>query len=66
MASGWTGCVALAGRGQSVVTAAIDQVRAGRPFALCGLDTDNDSAFINDTLLAYCRNNGLELTRCRP
>ena len=30
-----------------------------------GLDVDNDSAFINDTLVGYCRDNKIELTRCR-
>src|SRR5690349_21837875 len=30
-----------------------------------GLDVDNDSAFINDTLVDYCRDNKIELTRCR-
>jgi len=30
-----------------------------------GLDVDNDSAFINDTLVEYCRDNQIELTRCR-
>jgi hypothetical protein len=29
------------------------------------LDVDNDSAFINETLLNYCREQGLELTRSR-
>jgi hypothetical protein len=26
---------------------------------------DNDSAFINETLVGYCRDNGIELTRCQ-
>jgi len=30
-----------------------------------GLDVDNDSAFINGTLVSYCRDNKIELTRCR-
>ena len=30
-----------------------------------GLDVDNDSAFINNTLVDYCRDNKIELTRCR-
>jgi hypothetical protein len=29
------------------------------------LDVDNDSAFINETLVDYCRDNKIELTRCR-
>src|SRR5581483_7275115 len=35
------------------------------PFPLLGLDTDNDSAFLNDTLLAYCRDHGIVFTRSR-
>jgi hypothetical protein len=26
-----------------------------------GLDVDNDSAFINDTLVGYCQDNNIEL-----
>lgn len=32
---------------------------------MLGLDVDNDSAFINETLLGYCRERKLELTRSR-
>ena len=32
---------------------------------MLGLDVDNDSAFINETLLGYCREQKLELTRSR-
>jgi hypothetical protein len=35
------------------------------PVPMLGLDVDNDSAFINETLVSYCRQRGLELTRCR-
>jgi hypothetical protein len=28
-----------------------------------GVDTDNDSAFMNDPMLDYCQGQGLELTR---
>ncbi len=30
-----------------------------------GIDSDNDSAFINETLLAYCQEQRLEFTRSR-
>jgi hypothetical protein len=33
---------------------------------MLGVDVDNDSAFINDTVVKYCRDEGLCLTRCRP
>jgi hypothetical protein len=32
---------------------------------MLGLDVDNDSAFINETLLGYCKKRELELTRSR-
>jgi hypothetical protein len=35
------------------------------PFPLLGLDTDNDGAFLNDTLLTYCSNHGIVFTRSR-
>ena len=31
-----------------------------------GFDTDNDSAFINETVFGYCRAQGIEFTRSRP
>jgi hypothetical protein len=36
------------------------------PFALLGLDTDNDSVFMNETVRDYCETAGIEFTRCRP
>ena len=33
-------------------------------FALLGFDTDNDSVFMNETVLAYCQATGVEFTRC--
>src|SRR5690348_1582889 len=35
------------------------------PFALRGLDTDNDSAFMSETLQGYCNTNHIEWTRSR-
>ena len=36
------------------------------PFALRGIDTDNDSVFMNETVKTYCEEAGLVFTRCRP
>lgn len=63
--SGWTECVALAVREQSLVVQGIDAIAQRLPFPLRGLDTDNDSAFMNDTLQRYCRDHGIEWTRSR-
>jgi Integrase core domain len=65
VASGWTECLALPVREQSLIVEAITAVSARLPFPLLGLDTDNDSAFMNDTLWDYCQQKGLEFTRCR-
>jgi hypothetical protein len=36
------------------------------PFALRALDVDNGSEFVNESLIHYCLNHGIELTRSRP
>jgi len=65
IASGWTEAIAMVVREQTLVTESVSEVRTKLPFPVCGLDVDNDSAFINDTLVSYCRDNQIELTRCR-
>jgi hypothetical protein len=65
IASGWTESIAMVVREQTLVTESVSQLRKKLPFTVCGLDVDNDSAFINDTLVNYCRDNQIELTRCR-
>jgi hypothetical protein len=66
ISTGWTECIALAAREQDLVTEALDRVRTRLPFPLVGFDSDNDSAFVNDTVLEYCREHGIEFTRSRP
>src|SRR5712691_3086926 len=63
--SGWTECAALVVREQSLVVQGISAIRRQLPFALRGLDTDNDSAFMNETLQSYCREHQVEWTRSR-
>lgn len=63
--SGWTECVALPVREQTLVVEAITGLRRKLPFPLLGLDTDNDGAFLNDTLLTYCSDQGIVFTRSR-
>jgi predicted RNA binding protein YcfA (HicA-like mRNA interferase family) len=65
VASGWTECLALPVREQGLIVEAITGLRPKLPFPLLGLDTDNDSAFMNDTLLDYCQKQGIVLTRSR-
>lgn len=66
IASGWTECAPLLVREQSLVVAVIDALRAEMPFPLLGLDTDNDSVFMNETVRDYCVREGIVFTRCRP
>jgi hypothetical protein len=64
-ASGWTKCVAMPVREQALIVEAITGLRPRLPFPLLGLDTDNDSAFMNDTLWEYCQKQGFVFTRSR-
>jgi len=66
IATGWTECVALLVREASLVVDALERLRMAMPFPLRGVDTDNGSEFVNDTLLAYCGEHNIEFTRSRP
>ena len=52
-------------REQTLITLAVEEVRLKLPFPMLGLDVDNDSAFINETVVDYCKDRKLELTRSR-
>ena len=65
IASGWTECVAMPVRNQALVVEALCIVGAVLPFGMLGVDTDNDSAFMNQTVFDYCQAHGLEQTRSR-
>jgi hypothetical protein len=64
--SGWTECIPLIAKEQSIVVEALEVLRKQLPIGLLGIDFDNDSAFINDTLVNYCKNIGIKFTRSRP
>lgn len=63
--SGWTEMVPLVAREQSLVVEGLGVLRRQFPMPIRGIDSDNDSAFINETLLAYCHEQKLEFTRSR-
>jgi len=65
VATGWSECVAVPNRGQKAVFAALQTVRQRLPFPLLGIDSDNDSAFINDHLYRYCQREHITFTRAR-
>jgi Integrase core domain len=66
IASGWTECIALLVREGSLIVEALDRLRETLPFPLRGIDTDNGSEFINEPLITFCRDHGIEFTRSRP
>jgi hypothetical protein len=66
IATGWTECAPLLVREQRLLTEVLGELRKLLPFPLLGLDTDNDSVFMNETVRDYCEQVGIEFTRCRP
>jgi hypothetical protein len=65
VASGWSECVGVWGKGQQRVGAAAHRVRQRLPFPLLGLDSDNGSEFINQHLYSYCQRERITFTRSR-
>jgi len=63
--SGWTEFLPLLAREQSLVVEGLNAIFQQIPFPVLGIDSDNDSAFINDTLLAFCQKHHIEFTRSR-
>src|SRR5262245_27765447 len=65
VATGWTECLPLITRDGSLVVEAIKHVQSLFPWLLRGVDFDNDSAFMNDTVVPWCREQKFEVTRSR-
>ena len=65
IATGWTECFPLVVREATLVKQAIGRAQSLFPWLICGLDFDNDSAFMNDVVVPWCRANGIEVTRSR-
>ena len=65
IATGWTECVAMRMREQMLVTEGFDKVAADLPFAMLGVDSDNDSVFMSQSVFDYCKGHGLVQTRSR-
>jgi hypothetical protein len=66
LCTGWTDVTGLLHRSQGVVSGAIHLMRQRLPFPLLGIDSDNGSEFINDTLYRYCLDEKITFTRSRP
>lgn len=66
VATGWSECAPVWGKGQQRVRSAIHRIRQRLPFPMLGLDSDNGSEFINGYLSGYCRDEKITFTRSRP
>ena len=65
VSSGWTEFIPLLARGQSLVAEGLDAIFQQIPIPVLGIDSDNDSAFINDTLIKFCQKHCIDFTRSR-
>ena len=65
IATGWTECLPLVTRDGSLVVEAMRHAQSLFPWLLRGVDFDNDSAFMNDVVVPWCRQQKLEVTRSR-
>jgi len=65
IATGWTECLPLVTRDGSLVVEAMKHAQSLFPWLLRGVDFDNDSAFMNDVVVPWCREQKLEVTRSR-
>jgi hypothetical protein len=63
--SGWTEAVPLLAREQSLVVEGLKRIQTQMPVPILGIDSDNDSAFINDTLATFCQQEKITFTRSR-
>jgi hypothetical protein len=66
VSTGWSECIAVPNRGQRAVFEALQLIRCRLPFPLRGIDSDNDSAFINEHLFRFTQRERITFTRSRP
>ena len=64
--SGWTEALPLLAREQSRGAPGRLVLAPQFPIPIRGIHSDNESAFLKDTLIAYCREPKIEFTRARP
>jgi len=65
VATGWSECIGVWGKGQARVRAAVHRIRQRLSFPMLGLDSDNGGEFINQYLYNYCHEEGITFTRSR-
>jgi len=66
VSSGWTEYIPILIREQSLVVETMELLRKRFPFPIVGINTDNDSSFINASLIEYCKSKEITFTRSRP
>ena len=59
--SGWVEAVALLAREQTLAVEGLTRIRKQMPVPTLGIDSDNDGAFINETVASYCKAEGPRL-----
>lgn len=64
--SGWIALGVMKGRGERGTLDAVKSASKQIPFRVRGIDSDNDSGFINYHMEKYCREEKITFTRCRP
>ena len=65
IATGWTECLPLVVRDGNLVVDAMTRAQSLFPWLIRGADFDNDSAFMNDVVVPWCREQKIEVTRSR-
>jgi hypothetical protein len=66
VATGWTECQAVWGKGYERVGTAVHLIRQRLPMPLRALHTDNGGEFLNHILVPWCRCEHIHFTRGRP
>lgn len=65
VATGWTECLPLVTRESGLVVEAMERAQGLFPWLVLGADFDNDSAFMNEVVVPWCRAQKIEVTRSR-
>lgn len=66
IASGWNCSTVLKNKAQVWTLQGVQKIQAKLPFPLLGLDSDNGSEFINESLQRFCTEHQITFTRSRP
>lgn len=66
IATGWSEQIAVLGKGERGIVAAVNEIQSSLPFSLQGLDSDSGGEFVNWHMVKWCQEQGLFFTRSRP